>query len=111
MVNQMDQFTVERVGDSERAVLKLTGELDLAAVPVLEEELRKLDESTPTQYVIDLSGLTFVDSSGLAAIYRAQMTARTNGHTLAFRRGSARVQRLLQMTGLTQRLSFEDEQP
>jgi anti-anti-sigma factor len=105
---QWPGLTIDRTGDSTRALLMLAGELDLATVSKLEKELCELDGASPRHYLIDLGELEFMDSSGLAALIRAQISARTNGHTLAFRRPSRQVERLLEVTGLRERLSFED---
>jgi anti-anti-sigma factor len=49
-----------------------------------------------------------MDSTGLASIIRAQRDANSNGHDLALRRGSGQVQRLFELTGFGDRVTFED---
>ena len=49
--------------------VRLGGQLDMTAVPSLEAEIRHLYESDGTRAItLDLRGLQFIDSTGLAAI-------------------------------------------
>jgi anti-anti-sigma factor len=58
--------------------------------------------------VVDLSGLDFVDSTGLAAIYRAVEGPDANGTKVGLLRGSACVERTIAMAGLDRSLPFLD---
>ena len=87
---------VERRGRA--AVVRLTGELDIATRPVLEETLHAIDG----EVVIDLRGLTFLDSDGL------QMLLRHRRRPLAVIPGAPRVQRLFEMTETERMLRFVD---
>jgi anti-sigma B factor antagonist len=53
------------------AVLAVTGELDLATAPRLESAFRRLVARRPRLVVIDLSGVAFLGSSGLAVLTSA----------------------------------------
>lgn len=99
---------IRRAGDDLGTVIQLAGELDLESAPQLERQLQELVAISPGRLLIDLSGLEFMDSSGLAVIVRAQRTARDHGHTLALRPGPSQVQRLFELTGLLERFTFED---
>jgi anti-sigma B factor antagonist len=88
-------------------VLALFGELDLASAPQLEYELAKV-ESPGTRIVIDLSGLEFIDSSGLHILLNANRRFAQNGDELVLRRGPRAVERLFELTQTQQRFSFED---
>jgi anti-sigma B factor antagonist len=59
-------FRAERRGRTLRAVLD--GEVDVSVAPALMERLRDAVDSDVDQVVLDLSGLTFIDSSGLRMI-------------------------------------------
>jgi anti-sigma B factor antagonist len=99
---------IQRVTDDQGTVLELAGELDLESTPELDRQLRELDGTNLGRLLIDLSGLEFMDSTGLAAMVRAQRSARENGHRLALRPGPSQVQRLFELTGLLHRFAFED---
>jgi anti-anti-sigma factor len=99
---------IERLTDEQGVVLLLVGELDLESAPELDRQLRELEQTNPGRLLIDLAGLDFMDSSGLAVMVRAGRSARDNGHHLVLRPGPTQVQRLFELTGVLQRFVFED---
>jgi anti-sigma B factor antagonist len=94
--------------DAQGIVLTLTGELDLASAPELDRRLRELERANPGRLLIDLSGLEFMDSSGIALLIRAQRSASDNGHRLSLRRGPRQIERLFELTRLVDHFTFED---
>src|SRR5947209_5889436 len=80
--------------------LKLSGELDVATAPRLADRLHQLREENRT-VVVDLSGVEFMDSSGLHALFDAVADARRGSWTLEVRDDvSPQVRRLLELIGL-----------
>ncbi len=102
------QLQVESRSEENRVVVTLRGELDLTSVPTFERELREIEASNPDRLVIDLSGLDFMDSTGLRALLQARERAKTNDHELALRRGPRQVQRVLELTKTLDVFTFED---
>lgn len=98
--------TSERPGGVQ---LDLTGELDMATAPKLEEELAAVEQRRPALLVIDLRPLTFMDSSGLRALVAADNRAREEGRRLVLIRGRDRVQRVFSITRLDERLEIVDD--
>jgi anti-anti-sigma factor len=94
--------------DSSGVRIRLDGELDLATAPELDRLLDELARHGHSRLLVDLTGLKFMDSTGLASIVRALRTADDNGHRLSVRRGSPQVQRLFELTGIVDRLTYED---
>jgi anti-sigma B factor antagonist len=86
-------------------LVTLQGELDLACAYTFDRELRRLEDSAPDCIVIDMRGLTFVDSSGLGRLLGARRRARRAGRRLVLVRGGHAIQRLLAIAGLEE--SFE----
>lgn len=87
-------------------MLALAGELDLlAAVPVAEELLR-LEAAGPDPITLDLSGLTFVDSSGVELLLEAGRRAAATGRDLRVRRGPQPVHRVFELTRTDAALPF-----
>jgi anti-anti-sigma factor len=84
-------------------VLCLAGELDLATVGTVRARLRELDDQP---VVLDLSGLTFTDSTGLAFLLQERFRAQR--HETPFRIRGARGQTLalLERTGLLRLMSL-----
>ena len=80
------------------AVLRLEGELDLVTAPMLRDELAR-HQARGVRIVLDLSGIEFLDSTGLVLLMEVAREPATNGWTLALRRDlSPAVARLFQVT-------------
>jgi anti-sigma B factor antagonist len=95
--------------DGTVAVIAATGELDLSGAAVLEAELERLDDDPELgTVVLDLSGLEFMDSSGLRLIVLADMRARDAGRRFALVRGPDTVHRVFEITRMSERLDFVD---
>jgi anti-anti-sigma factor len=88
--------------------VRLAGELDLATVPRLDDELKAVEDAGPEVVLVDLQGLSFMDSSGLRALLAADARAREAGRRLVLVRGDERVQRVLSITRLDERLEIVD---
>jgi anti-sigma B factor antagonist len=87
----------------------LVGELDLSTVGKVQEELRRVEQSAPSTVVIDLSRLTFLDSTGLRCIVTADERARAAGRRMVIVRGPDPVQRVFSITRLEERLEMVDD--
>ncbi len=83
-------------------VMAVAGELDVAASPVLREELRKLVEDQGNLFVeLDLEGMTFIDSTGIGVLIGALRRLRQNGGELTLANPRASAMRVLEIAGLT----------
>jgi anti-sigma B factor antagonist len=102
------ELLIESRTEDDRLVLSLRGELDLTSVPQFERELREAETTSPSRLVIDLSGLDFMDSTGLRALLQARERAKGEDHELALRRGPRQVQRVLELTKTLDVFTFED---
>jgi anti-sigma B factor antagonist len=92
--------------EGERVVLRVDGELDLAGVPLLENEAENATLDNPEEIVLDLRGLEFLDSTGLRAILSLDKRATERGQTFALVRGPEQVQRLMNMTRVDEHLKI-----
>ena len=97
---------IRREDDDGGVVLALEGELDLSSAPELRRQLREIEAAHPDWILIDLSRLTFMDSSGLTVVIQANQSAELNGHRLSFRSASPQVRRLFELTGFLEHLTF-----
>jgi len=102
-------LTVELTTDAHSAAVRLEGELDLETAQEFDRQLAAIDAARLTRLVVDLRGVTFMDSRGLSSIVRAHQSAEANGYSLVLRRGSNQVRRLFALTGIDERLTFDDE--
>ena len=82
--------------------LLLSGEIDLASADALRRAgIRAVDALGPSDRLdIDLSGVTFIDSSGLGALVSIRNAADSAGREMSLLGASASVVRLLELTGL-----------
>ena len=90
-----------------RHVLKLSGELDLATAPDLQEAVVRICSSRTRIVTLDLHDLAFIDSSGLAAIIAASKLCRNLGYEFRLIPGPPTVQRVFELTGVLDGLQFE----
>lgn len=96
------------VTEGPEATIMLSGELDPATAPQLDQEIERiLGTGSVQQLVLDLSGLTFLDSSGLRVFVTARAALTGQGGELRLRAPSANTQRLLDVTGLGEIIAVE----
>ena len=81
-------------------VVRLKGELDLATAPELQRELLGILEQPCSSLTLDLGELTFLDSSGLGALYRARQAAEAASVTLTLESVPRHVLRVLDVTAM-----------
>ena len=90
------------------AVLALAGELDVAGATEAHKRLLGLKLRPGGQLVLDLSGLRFMDSTGVRLILRAHEQALRHGAELVVVRGPEPVMRVLELVGLDDQLDVVD---
>jgi anti-sigma B factor antagonist len=81
-------------------VLEVRGDLDIAISAVLSRELDELLELGHPRVAVDLSGVSFMDSSALSALVQAHERAKETGRTLQVVRPSPACAKVLSITGL-----------
>ncbi len=81
-----------------------SGELDIATVDSLEQELLAAEATDAERIVLDLSGLTFIDSTGLRLVLDVNERCGGQVDRLRVIAGSPAVERLLDIVGLRDRL-------
>jgi anti-sigma B factor antagonist len=87
----------------------LKGELDLAVGPELQRDvIDLLPAGEPSALAIDLSEVTFIDSTVIGILAMAHKRAGRNGGCLAIVGASEQVGRVLQMTGLATVLDLRE---
>jgi anti-anti-sigma factor len=89
----------------------LRGELDLEHAYTFDEELRRVERARPHCLVLDLRGLSFLDSCGLARLLAARRRARRERRQLLLVRGSVPVQRLMAITAVSEHFEQVSEVP
>ena len=82
------------------------GELDMATAGAIEQELRRLRRNDVRHIVLDLGGLSFMDSSGLHLVIRWAADASQNGFEFELEPGPPAVQRVFELAAVTESLPF-----
>lgn len=90
-----------------RVVVLVHGGLDLPEVPALQEVFAKLCASDYPDVVLDLSGVTFIGSSGLGAITAAHHDLADRDRTLLLRGASPAIRKAFEITHLDRVVEFE----
>jgi anti-sigma B factor antagonist len=91
------------VEDTESGhVIRVRGELDLASAPALADALKQSAGEGTLPVILDLAGVTFIDSSALRALVLAGRELSDNGRKLQIGPRSEMVARVLSMTSLDQ---------
>ena len=99
-----------RDGPEGRRVVRVIGPLDLATSDGVEAALRAaFDEGTVVR--LDLSEVTFLDSSGMRGVLRAYRLAKERDAVFEVVPGPPSVQRVLRITGVDGRLTFVEASP
>lgn len=93
---------VSRSGDT--LTVRPSGELDIATVPRLADALHT--QEAYDRLVLDLRGLSFIDSSGLRLVLMEVERAAGEGHAVEVVPGDERVQRIFRLTGADQIVPF-----
>ncbi|MEA2313352.1 MAG: hypothetical protein QOI03_44 [Solirubrobacteraceae bacterium] len=101
-------FEVSSDKQGEDGKLALSGELDIASAPRLEEAADAMLAQPVRRLVIDLSGLTFIDSSGLRLLIALNDRANEDGWTLALLPPPEPSRSVFQITGADENLPFID---
>ena len=98
------EVAVVRLGPTTE--VRVRGEIDIATNPSFDAALEAAGEAGVTLLEMELSGVTFMGSSGLAALLRAQRLLREQGARLVLVRPSRAVTDLLEMTKLLDRFGI-----
>lgn len=101
-------LTIRTEREGETHTIALAGELDLATADKVRAALERVEATDVPAIVLDLRGLTFMDSSGIRVLVNAHARSRADGGRLTLLRGGPAVQRVLQLTGVEVMLPFAD---
>jgi anti-anti-sigma factor len=100
-------FSFRTDSDGDALIVRASGELDVAGAPAFDQELRRALASHASAVRVDLSELSFIDSSGLRALIAAVRLSSQNGRKLTVQGDlSPAVERAFAVTGLRDRLPF-----
>jgi anti-anti-sigma factor len=81
-------------------VIAVRGEIDIATTATVRDRILTIVKDTTTPLIIDLSGVSFCDASGLAMLVGTKRRAGSRGVTVALVAPCPIVGKLLRITGL-----------
>jgi anti-sigma B factor antagonist len=93
-------FDVTDSGPSGSPVLNVGGEIDVATSPELHERLSALLEAGSSLVIVNLTDVSFIDSTGLGVLVGAVQEARAGGGDLRLVVTRPQTLKLLELTGL-----------
>jgi anti-anti-sigma factor len=102
------QLTAQVDSRNGVASIALSGELDTATIPLLEEHLAHFEDDAVTAIMLDLRELTLVDLSALHVFLAARNRATANGHRLILIGASQGARRLFELTDMEFLLDDQD---
>jgi anti-sigma B factor antagonist len=95
-------------GPADAPVVRVVGEIDVATAPELRDALHRLLDHGAHAIVIDLSGVNFLDSSGLGVLLGVHKRLLEQGDApLRLTQAPAAVVRVLEITGLDRTFTLE----
>jgi anti-anti-sigma factor len=100
-----EQLSLDVRAADGTVVISVAGEVDMATAPQLDA---CLCEHTDADVVVDLSGVTFLDSTGLSTLVSARRSLRETGHTLRTTGEQDHIRAVLEVAGLLGPLHGED---
>ncbi len=83
------------------AVIALSGEVDVYTSPRVKQEIVDLLNAGTTKLVVDLSGVEYLDSTGLGVLIGGLKRARERDGDLKLVCDNLRILRIFEITGLT----------
>jgi anti-sigma B factor antagonist len=95
------QLTVQHP-DFDTVQVIVEGSLDVARAYDFDDSMRRIERDAPGRVLLDLRGLAFIDTTGLARLVALRRRCRRGGRRLVLVRGSHAVQRLLAVTAMTE---------
>jgi anti-anti-sigma factor len=106
-MSSMDlQLSTRRAG--ERAIVTVGGEVDLETASQLGEHALEALRDVSAHVVVDLAGVTFMDSTGLKVLLSIQRRAALAGGSFAVAGATRTVRRILALTGLDHTFTLYD---
>ena len=90
---------LERVAgsDGDRVILRLKGKLSLESVPSFLQAVRP---EPAGRLVLDMSGVSFLDSAGVGALVQVYVHRRNKGHTVGLAGLTTQGSAIIQVAGL-----------
>ena len=98
-------FDIERHDEDGGIRIVVRGEVDMTTGDRFEREVLAAEERQPATLTIDLTGVDFLDSTGLQIVLDADVRAQAAGHRLVVLSGEGEAARVFALAEVADRLS------
>lgn len=105
---ELGRLHIHSARDGDVHAVALRGEFDLAHADEVERELMRVEATDARSIILDLSGLSFLDSTGIRLILEAQVRSQQDANRLVLLRPPRMVQRVFTIAGVDKLLPFAD---
>src|SRR6476619_7173647 len=105
----MLNFDLQTETEGRSSLVKIRGDLDLQVVDQVTEALSGIESERPELLVIDLSRLSFMDSTGMGVVAAAHVRAMKAGRRFAIVRPPAVVRQAFDRTRLDEVITVADD--
>jgi anti-sigma B factor antagonist len=102
------QMEYETRQEGQVTIIALHGELDVSSAPLLRDLLQQLLDQGKNQFLLDLSGVDFIDSSGLGIFVNAYKRTRSAGGTMKLFNPQEAVRKVFSLTQTDKVFSIYD---
>jgi anti-sigma B factor antagonist len=93
-------LTIDKEKSPNGSLLRVAGEVDLYSSPELRKAILKAVPSAKGGLVVDLAGVTYIDSSGVATLVEGLRSAREHGTGFILNAPSQAVTQVLELARL-----------
>ena len=93
-------LSIDKTQSSEGSLIRVVGEVDLYSSPELRKAILKAVKGAKGDVAIDLEGVTYIDSSGVATLVEGLRSAREHGTGFALVTPSPAVMQVLELARL-----------
>lgn len=100
---------VRKVSEGTKHYLEVAGEVDAFTAPELREKVIPLTEKRENTVIVDLSDVTYMDSTGLGVFVGAIKAAKKNQSEVILKNMTERVRRLFAITGLDEIITIQQD--
>jgi anti-anti-sigma factor len=100
-------LVIDVTRDGTTALVRIEGEIEFATAPRLRSALLDLAQEGAVPVVLDLAGVTFVDSAGISLLIQAKKRLANTGSDLVLRTPQPNVRRVLEISGVTELFVIE----
>lgn len=98
-----NSLSVSTAAENDQTIVAAIGEVDAASADVLRAAIFDVIEGGQPKVAVDMSEVSFIDSSGLRVLIAGFKAAESAGGALSVRAPSDAVRRLLEITGQLER--------